>query len=35
VGCGVAGAIAEALAPAGVDNLTIPLLVAFTYQLLG
>jgi phytol kinase len=34
VGCGVAGAIAEALSPAGVDNLTIPLLVAFAYQLL-
>ncbi len=35
VGCGVIGAIAEALSPAGVDNLTIPLLVAFAYQLLG
>ena len=35
VGCGVIGAIAEALSPAGVDNLTVPLLVAFAYQLLG
>lgn len=35
VGCGVVGAIAEALSPAGVDNLTVPLLVSFAYQLLG
>jgi phytol kinase len=35
VGCGVAGAIAEALAPAGVDNVTIPLIVAAAYQLLA
>ena len=35
VGCGVAGAIVEALSPAGVDNLTLPLIVAFTYQLLA
>jgi phytol kinase len=35
VGCGVVGAVAEALAPAGVDNLTIPLLVAFAYQILA
>jgi len=34
VGCGVAGAIAEALSPAGVDNVTIPLLVALAYHLL-
>ena len=35
VGCGVAGAIAEALCPAGVDNLMIPIVVAITYQLLS
>ena len=35
VGCGVAGAIAEALSPAGVDNLTIPIVVAAVYQLLA
>jgi phytol kinase len=35
VGCGVAGAIAEALSPPGVDNLTIPLLVALAYRLLA
>jgi len=35
VGCGVIGAIAEALSPAGVDNLMIPILVAITYQLLS
>jgi len=35
VGCGVIGAIAEALSPAGVDNLMIPVLVAVTYQLLA
>jgi phytol kinase len=35
VGCGVIGAVAEALSPAGVDNLTIPLLVALAYQLLS
>jgi dolichol kinase len=31
----VAGAIAEALSPAGVDNLTIPIIVAAAYQLLA
>jgi dolichol kinase len=35
VGCGLIGALAEALSPAGADNLTIPLAVAFTYQLLA
>ena len=35
VGCGVIGAIAEALSPAGVDNLMIPILVSATYQLLS
>jgi phytol kinase len=35
VGCAVAGAIAEALSPAGVDNLTIPIIVAAAYQLLA
>jgi len=35
VGCGVIGAVAEALSPAGVDNLTIPLAVALAYQLLA
>ncbi len=35
VGCGMIGAIAEALSPAGVDNLTIPILVAFAYQILA
>lgn len=35
VGCGVIGAIAEAISPAGVDNLTIPILVAAAYQLLS
>ena len=35
VGCGVVGAVAEALSPPGVDNLTIPLLVAFAYQILA
>lgn len=35
VGCGVIGAIAEALSPAGVDNLTIPILVAAAYQILS
>ena len=35
VGCGVIGALAEALSPAGVDNLTIPLAVAFAYQILA
>ena len=35
VGCGVIGAIAEALSPAGVDNLMIPMFVALTYQLLS
>jgi len=35
VGCGVIGALAEALSPAGVDNLTIPLAVALAYQVLA
>ena len=35
VGCGVVGAVVEALSPAGVDNLTIPLAVAFAYQFLA
>jgi len=35
VGCGAIGAVVEALTPAGLDNLTIPLAVAFTYQLLA
>lgn len=35
VGCAVIGALAEALSPAGVDNLTIPLAVAFAYQVLA
>jgi len=35
VGCGVLGAVAEALTPSGVDNLTIPLAVALAYQLLA
>ena len=35
VGCGVIGAVAEALAPAGVDNVAIPLFVALAYRLLA
>jgi dolichol kinase len=35
VGCGVIGALAEALSPGGVDNLTIPLAVALAYQILA
>lgn len=35
VGCGIVGAIAEAFSPAGVDNVTIPILVAAAYQLLA
>lgn len=35
VGCAMMGAITEALSPAGVDNLTIPVLVAFAYQILA
>jgi len=35
VGCGLAGAAAEALTPSGWDNVTIPLTVAAAYNLLG
>jgi phytol kinase len=35
VGCGVAGAVVEALSPSGFDNLAIPLAVALAYQLLA
>jgi phytol kinase len=35
VGCGIAGAAAEALSPAGVDNITIPLVVAAAYRFLA
>jgi dolichol kinase len=35
VGCGVAGALAEALTPPTWDNLTVPLVVTAGYQLLG
>ena len=35
VGCAVIGALAEALSPSGVDNLTIPLAVALAYQMLA
>jgi len=35
VGCGMIGAAAEALSPAGVDNVTVPLLVAFAYRILA
>jgi phytol kinase len=35
IGCGLAGAIVEALTPGGWDNLTIPLAVAGAYRLLG
>ena len=35
VGCGAVGALVEALSPAGMDNLTIPLAVAFAYQALA
>ncbi len=34
VGCGIAGAVAEAISPPGIDNLAIPLLVAATYRFL-
>jgi dolichol kinase len=35
IGCGLAGAAAEALTPSGWDNVTIPLTVAAAYNLLG
>ncbi len=35
VGCGVAGAFAEAVTPSGWDNLTIPLAVAAAYRFLA
>lgn len=35
IGCGFAGAAAEALTPSGWDNVTIPLTVAAAYSLLG
>ena len=35
VGCGLVGAAAEALSPAGYDNVTVPLLVAAAYRLLA
>ena len=35
IGCGLAGAAAEALTPSGWDNVTIPLAVAAAYGLLG
>jgi dolichol kinase len=35
VGCGVAGALAEAIAPSGFDNVAIPIAVAAVYQLLA
>lgn len=35
VGCGIAGAVAEALSPPGVDNVTVPLLVAAAYRFLA
>ena len=35
IGCGLAGAAAEALTPSGWDNVTIPLAVAAAYNLLG
>lgn len=34
IGCGVAGAVVEALTPSGWDNLTIPVAVAAAYQFL-
>jgi phytol kinase len=35
IGCGFAGAAAEALTPSGWDNVSIPLVVATAYQFLG
>ena len=35
VGCGVIGAVVEALTPGGFDNLTIPLAVAYAYTILA
>jgi phytol kinase len=35
IGCGLAGAVVEALTPGGWDNLTIPVAVAGAYRLLG
>ncbi len=35
VGCGLAGAVAEALSPAGYDNVAVPLVVAAAYGLLA
>ncbi|HKW51067.1 MAG TPA: hypothetical protein VJQ53_04970 [Candidatus Eisenbacteria bacterium] len=35
IGCGLAGAAAEALTPSGWDNVTIPLVVAAAYNLLA
>jgi len=35
VGCAAIGALVEALSPAGVDNLTIPVAVALAYQFLA
>jgi dolichol kinase len=35
IGCGLAGAAAEALTPSGWDNVTIPVVVAAAYRLLG
>jgi phytol kinase len=35
IGCGLAGALVEALTPSGWDNLTIPLGVAVAYRLLA
>ncbi len=35
VGCGVAGALVEALSPTGVDNLTAPLAVAVAFRVLS
>lgn len=35
VGCGVAGALVEAVSPAGVDNLTAPLAVAVAFRALS
>ncbi len=34
VGCGLAGAVAEAVSPAGYDNIVVPLIVAGAYQML-
>lgn len=35
IGCGLAGSAAEALTPSGWDNVSIPLVVATAYRLLG